>query len=290
MTGISLDTLRAWERRYEAVRPERGERGRLYRGRDVRRLMLLKELVASGHAIGQIASLPDARLEQLLQGASLTPERGAAGETGLTPAPLEPLFAAIEEFDAESLDREFGKLALAHPSRTLVHEVVHPLLRRLGDGWEEGKFSVAQEHLVSAALRNLLGGMMRLYSSPRASAAVLLTTPSGELHEFGILCAALLAAGGGLRPVYLGPNLPPAEICEAARKASATAVILGVSTNSTMLVDEVKAIARGLPPGTELWVGGREGVLAEDRRRRRWTWVAGFRELEKQLARIGARF
>jgi DNA-binding transcriptional MerR regulator len=289
MTGISLDTLRAWERRYEAVRPERGERGRVYRDRDVRRLMLLKELVGSGHAIGQIASLPDARLEQLLRGAGLPPEAGAPGEAGPIPAPLKPLFAAIEEFDAQSLDREFGKLALAHPPGTLVHEVVHPLLRRLGDGWEEGKFSVAQEHLVSAALRNLLGGMMRLYSSPRASAAVLLTTPSGELHEFGILCAALLAAGGGLRPVYLGPNLPPKEIVVAARKASATAVILGVCIESTTLDDQVKTIARGLP-GTELWVGGREGVIADGWKVPHWRWISGFHDLEKQLARIGARF
>jgi methanogenic corrinoid protein MtbC1 len=206
------------------------------------------------------------------------------------PAALEPLFAAIEEFDAQILDRELGKLVLAHPPRTLVHDVVHPLLNRLGDGWEEGKFSVAQEHLVSAALRNLLGGMMRLYSSPRGSAAVLLTTPPGELHEFGILCAALLAAGGGLRPVYLGPNLPAEEICEAVGKISATAVILGVSTESPILEDEVNAIARALPDGTELWVGGRERVLTGDRRRARWRWIAGFHDLEQQLARIGARF
>jgi DNA-binding transcriptional MerR regulator len=290
MTGISLDTLRAWERRYEAVKPERGDRGRLYRDRDVRRLMLLRDALAAGHSIGQIASLPDARLEQLLRAAG-RPDAGRAAEAGATvPKRLEPLLAAIEKFDAPALDRELGKLALAYPPRILVHEVVHPLLGLVGDGWEQGTFTIAQEHLTAAALRNLLGGMMRLYSPSDPAATVLLTTPSGELHEFGVLCAGLLAAGGGLRTVYLGPNLPAAEIGGSARKASATAVILGASTENAHLEDELKSIARSLPSGVEFWVGGREGVLPEGKQQQRWLWVASFTELEKHLARVGARF
>jgi len=291
MTGIGLDTLRAWERRYQAVKPERGERGRLYRDRDIHRLLLLKEVVAMGHAIGQIASLPEVRLEQLLQAVGQPRARNSADVTGgAVPGSLRPLFKAVEKFDAPGLDRELGKLALAHPPRTLVHEVIHPLLRRVGDDWAERACSIAQEHLVSAALRNLVGGMMRLYAPSSASATVLLTTPSGELHEFGILCAALLAAGGGLRAVYLGPNLPAAEIAASARKASATAVILGVISENPRAEKEVKSLARALAQGVELWIGGREGILPEVKRQPRWLWVPRFPDLEKQLVRIGARF
>ena len=69
MTGISLDTLRAWERRYEAVVPGRNDRGRLYSNADVVRLKQLAELVGRGHAIGTIAGMPDAELTRILQGA-----------------------------------------------------------------------------------------------------------------------------------------------------------------------------------------------------------------------------
>ena len=67
LTGISIDTLRAWERRYAAVVPERSERGRQYSQEQIQRLVLLHSLVERGHAIGQIASLPKQALRDLLE-------------------------------------------------------------------------------------------------------------------------------------------------------------------------------------------------------------------------------
>ena len=58
LTGISADTLRIWQRRYAAVRPQRSPRGgRLYSPGDVARLRLVKQLVDAGEAIGEVASL-----------------------------------------------------------------------------------------------------------------------------------------------------------------------------------------------------------------------------------------
>ena len=45
LTGIAIDTLRAWERRYGAVTPVRDSRGRLYSDADVARLRLLHQAV-----------------------------------------------------------------------------------------------------------------------------------------------------------------------------------------------------------------------------------------------------
>src|SRR5215207_1255094 len=70
MTGISVDTLRAWERRHEAVAPIRNDRGRLYSDADVARLHTLGELVKRGHAIGSIAGLGDRELGGLLEAAN----------------------------------------------------------------------------------------------------------------------------------------------------------------------------------------------------------------------------
>jgi MerR family transcriptional regulator, light-induced transcriptional regulator len=55
LTGVPLDTIRAWERRYGAVTPQRGARGRLYSEKEVQRLKLLRDAVARGHSIGQVA-------------------------------------------------------------------------------------------------------------------------------------------------------------------------------------------------------------------------------------------
>ncbi len=77
MTGLSVDTLRAWERRYEVVAPGRNARGRLYSDANVSRLKQLAGLVEQGHAIGTIAPLSDAELGKLI--------RGVDGHTGSRP-------------------------------------------------------------------------------------------------------------------------------------------------------------------------------------------------------------
>jgi len=59
ITGIGTETLRAWERRYQAVVPSRSESGdRIYSGEDLSRLFLLKNLSDAGNSIGTIAQLP----------------------------------------------------------------------------------------------------------------------------------------------------------------------------------------------------------------------------------------
>jgi MerR family transcriptional regulator, light-induced transcriptional regulator len=58
MTGLTPDTIRVWERRYQAVEPERSPSGsRLYRREDISRLALLKRLVDAGDRIGGLARL-----------------------------------------------------------------------------------------------------------------------------------------------------------------------------------------------------------------------------------------
>lgn len=68
LTGISVDRLRAWERRYGVVETRRTEAlGRIYTRSDVDRLLLIKQLVDLGNPIGSVARLSDAQLHERLQ-------------------------------------------------------------------------------------------------------------------------------------------------------------------------------------------------------------------------------
>ncbi|MEM8964269.1 MAG: MerR family transcriptional regulator, partial [Acidobacteriota bacterium] len=59
-TGLQADLIRAWERRYGAIEPERDRnQRRLYSEDDVTRLVLLRRLVEAGHSIGRVAELDD---------------------------------------------------------------------------------------------------------------------------------------------------------------------------------------------------------------------------------------
>lgn len=260
LTGLTVDTLRAWERRYGAVSPHRGERGRVYSEDDVQRLLRLRQAVDRGHAIGQIATMSDDGLAELLT------LRGFEDATPLPttlqyeemPAQAEPVLDAIARFDFTRADRELSRLASLLPTRALVHEVILPLMRAVGERWHRGQFTVSQEHMASAITRNLLGSVMRLHQPDIDSGRIMITAPSGEIHEFGILAAAILAASMRLDVTYLGANLPGREIVDAASRAGADVVLIGVSNPEPTqdVVDQIHLVARGLAPEIALWVGG----------------------------------
>jgi methanogenic corrinoid protein MtbC1 len=248
ITGLSLDTLRAWERRYQAVTPEHTERGREYGPEHIERLMLLNRLNQNGHAIGRIASLSDDELRGLLAG---SPEE-TAPSIDLT----GPVMKAIESFDAARASDELSRLAAVLTPRDLVYQVAVPLMKETGSRWHRGTLAIAQEHLVSQLLRNLLGGMMRLFRPQGGATKMVLATPSGETHEFGILAAAMLASLAGLEPVYLGPDLPAGEIAEAARRTGARIVSIGATMGSEGLAQELRTLVESMPEEAELWLGG----------------------------------
>lgn len=290
MTGLSIDTLRAWERRYQAVAPLRGERGRAYTDAHIRRLHLLRDAVDRGHAIGQVASFADSDLERLLA-APAEIERAAkpAGTEQVGMDGLQSVVAAIESFDYAAANSQLGKLAALLPVHALVGEVVLPLMRIVGDRWHRGALSVAQEHMASAILRNLLGGLARLYAPHSRSARILFATLSGDLHEFGILAAAMLAAEAGFEPLYLGPNLPAREIVAAAERTNPKAVVLGITASEVVpaAMEEIRLVVSKLPKSTELWLGGSEvqRVLPAVRRARVFA-LESFEELDMHLARL----
>lgn len=253
LTGLGLDTLRAWERRYQAVVPYRGERGRLYREEDIRRLRLLRSATEAGHAIGQIARLSDAELERLQSRAAPAPAPVFAEAS-----PVQTLLEAVSRYDTQTLEAELGRLALLLRPTDLVHGVVLPLMREVGSRWETGRFRIAQEHLLSGCVRSLLGALVRRQNTRNSRGKILLATPRGELHEFGILAAAMLAVEQRYEAVYLGASLPAEEILHAAHALAPRVVVLAVmEPNATPATrDEVLRVGRELGAASELWLGG----------------------------------
>lgn len=293
LTGLSVDTLRAWERRYKAVIPERSERGRLYGDAEIRRLLLLRSAVEAGFAIGQVAPLSDQELEALDRAAGAAARQTSAQgqEAESTPEVLQPLIEAVRSYDYTSASAELERLALLLTPRDLVYTVVLPALRIIGEGWEKGTFQVAQEHLLSACVRNLLGSLARLQRVANGVPRILFATPSGELHEFGILAAAVVAIAHQVGVTYLGPSLPAKEILSAAAFSSSRVVAVGVTQRNPppLVRAELLKLASELPAGVELWVGG-EGSAAtlESVSVERAVRIEDLNDFERHLMRLKA--
>jgi DNA-binding transcriptional MerR regulator len=290
LTGLGIDTLRAWERRYDAVTPVRDDRGRMYTDADVARLRLLQGAVVRGHSIGRLAALSDTQLRALVTAVEPTvvPRTEPTRQTSVDTAALA---AAVHAYDATGIDHELARLAAALRPLELLQDVLMPVLAQLGDDWHRRRASIAQEHMMSSAVRTILGSFLRLYARPNVPARLLFATPAGERHEFGMLGAALLAASSGLGVAYLGPDLPARDIVDSARPAGARVLVLGLTAvpGGKTKERELRTIVRDLPRDVELWVGGRGAERAAPIIAPRGLVLRDYHAYQQELARIGGR-
>lgn len=260
LTGLTPDLVRAWERRYGVVSPVRGPRGaRLYASEDVARLRLLADLVARGRTIGDIARLDSQALREMaLQDSPAGGTRAAADSSQPV---IERVLVALKAYDLIEVERVLSESLLALGASSFANRVGVPLLEKIGELWRAGDLSPAEEHVVSATLRSIFGGLMRLQALQR-SPSVLLTTPKGERHELGLSIVALLCLQAGLAVAYVGVDLPAENIVSATRRSGVRVLGLSVVSddNHDGALGQLRLIEKSLPPEVEIWLGGRDAA------------------------------
>ena len=263
LTGLSADVVRVWERRYGAIRPRRSDGGsRLYSDADIARLRQLRQAVEFGHAIGQVAKLPDSDLAQLAVTQRMTKAFEPNAEAQDPHLLLRENFLnAIARMDVVAADLEISRAATLYPPRVLVKNIMAPLLAEIGQRWAHQEYGIAHEHVASNLIRGLISSLFRLYPPDAMAESIVLATPQGERHEFGILLAALFAVTRGWRVVYLGTDLPATEIAHTVKltKARVLALSLAAPTDND-ITRELRLLQQSLPMNTRVWVGGREAL------------------------------
>ena len=267
-TGISPDLIRAWEKRYQAVVPGRTDTARrLYSDLDIDRLKLLRLATEGGRRIGDIASLDLAQLQAMVAEDRVethAPSKGVSAarqhpdESDKTVELRAELMDAVRAHDPERLDALLHKGSLTYTMPTLMEEVVAPLLRTIGEGTRDGSLRIAQEHIATAEIRTFLGSLRPASVEYQEAPKVIITTPSGQLHELGALMVSVTCASEGWTPIYLGPNTPADEIASAAIGAGALAVGLSITypADDPRLPGELRRLRRQLPPDFPIFIGG----------------------------------
>jgi MerR family transcriptional regulator, light-induced transcriptional regulator len=212
-SGVSPELLRAWERRYRLLRPTRSSGGlRLYSPADLERVRVMREHLAAGVAAAEAAAL------------ALETETGDA--TAASPASLRgELAAALDRFDEPAAQAAIDRLLSVMTVDALLADVVMPYLRELGDRWEHGDASVAQEHFASAVLRGRLLGLARGWGLGVGPVALLACLP-GELHDLGLIAFGLALRARGWRIVFLGPDAPIDTLAEVSRALEPDLVVV----------------------------------------------------------------
>ncbi|HEX9055691.1 MAG TPA: MerR family transcriptional regulator [Gemmatimonadales bacterium] len=261
-TGVPVETIRTWERRYGFPIAERKPSGhRVYPLATVPRLRRIAQAIARGHRAAEVVAASESALDGLL--AALPP--GPVGPPsplvvpppgGTAPGGPGDLLEAVRAFDSERLTRCFRTdWARLGPLDFLEHRAA-PFLAAVGEEWAKGALGVRHEHFASACLGDFLR-VTRMPLDDRATGPVAaLATLPGELHGLGLQMSALVFALAGWRPLVLGVDTPVAQIAALAREAPLAAIAVSCARRPPDAGAALRTLRRRLPGHISLIVGG----------------------------------
>lgn len=281
-TGISVDTLRMWERRYGTPVPVRLPSGhRRYTEDQMRTLRRVAEGLSRGHRPGELLLLDDAALDELLAVTEPEPEADAQLEAWLAHA------AALDDI---ALREALEASAAEHDAVAWISQRAAPFLRRVGRAWADGEIEVRHEHLASEVLGEVLTDLRASLDErvpKRDMKPVLITTLPGEEHGLALIMVAVFCANFGVPCRRLGVQTPLVDIAGAAAQLDARAVALSISLASGGVeTDRVLVELRDmLPEGCELVVGG-EGARGPRRGPRGVRVLSSSQKLARWLRRL----
>jgi len=253
--GVSIDLLRAWERRYGVPRPVRTANGRrLYTREDELLVHAMRRDLDRG-----IPAAEAARLAAASDGEPPARPDGGPELEGLAVRLREALSSYEEAAAQDVLDRLFGAYAV----ETALSEVVLPYVREVGERWARNEISVADEHFATSVIQGRLLSLARKWDSGSGPAA-LLACPPGELHTIGLLCFGLALRAHGWRITYLGADTPTRALADVAAQLDPSWVVLSSVDGSAFRrgLAELAELAAGVP--TAIGGAGASSSLASD--------------------------
>jgi DNA-binding transcriptional MerR regulator/methylmalonyl-CoA mutase cobalamin-binding subunit len=217
-TGLSADTLRAWERRYGIPAPQRTPGGhRLYSEHDV---ALIKWLMARQNEGLSISRAVEMWREQTADGrdpleampATRPSAFGAQAiylppETGLDALRAQWLAACLN-FNETSAEQTLNQAFSLYPIETVCTDLIAHGLTEIGMLWYENRASVQQEHFASSLATRRIGALIAASPAPGRPHTILIGCPPNEWHNFSGLLLTLFLRRRGLNVIYLGANVP----------------------------------------------------------------------------------
>lgn len=258
-TGVPVDTLRTWERRYGFPVPvnRTGGSHRRYAAATIGQVRLIVRALELGHRASTVVGLAPDELGRLLGAAALTTSP-APTESG-DPRVIARWLEHTRNMDGDSLIVDFQRTLANMSALEFLARHLGPYLRAMGEAWAAGELRVSQEHYASERVREFLTAQWRaLAGAARGTrAAVVLATPPGEQHTLGLNMAAWVIALAGVRVVFLGAGTPMAELAFAVEHYGASGVVLSMAAGyAGDLRAQLDELAQLLPAGVPVIAGG----------------------------------
>lgn len=248
-TGIPVETLRTWERRYGFPNPDRNDAGhRVYSSSTVEKLRLIDTALKEGHRASAALQMSVPQLQEIaLAVTTVVEEKGPTS-----------WMDAVRDFDGERLEESMRREWATLGALPFLKKKLGPFLVELGIAWMNHEVDVAHEHFASERVRDFLTQHWRPISDRSKGPRVLAATLPSETHYLGLQMACTALAMSGTQIVYLGADTPVDDVIAAATTQFVDAVCISVSiaANRSMTVRDLNSLRRHLSSDIELVVGG----------------------------------
>ena len=210
-SGIKPHTIRIWEQRYNAFKPNRSDGNtRYYDDTQLRRLLNIVSLIENGYKVSSLCLMSDHDLYSKVSNLNIS-EISESTEYFVS-----QLIAAGISYDTNYFEIIFSDCVLKFGMKDAYMKVIHPMMERIGLMWATDSLPTAHEHFISNIVRQKLLVVLDSIEAPDpASESWLLFLPENEFHEIGLVYAHLLIRLSGKKVFYLGSNLPVESVISA---------------------------------------------------------------------------
>ncbi len=266
VTGISVHTLRMWERRYGVPKPVRLASGhRRYPREEVPRLCAVARALEAGYRANRVVTATLDELKSLLHeprpslGNSASESAGKLEEAEVSKNLIEGWIESSLLFESQPLTNSFYEEWGRRGPHAFVETLAIPFIHEIGIRWQAGEMTVSQEHFASQHLSDFLGTSWRNLNERNQGAPILFTTLPGDDHCLGLQLGAVMAASARRRVVFLGTNTPCEEIISAVLKSQSQALCVGVSVTmqSYQVLPHLNKIRQRLEDSFPIVLGGK---------------------------------
>jgi MerR family transcriptional regulator, light-induced transcriptional regulator len=246
--GVSDHVLRAWETRYGLLAPVRSPGGfRLYSDADERQVRRMQFHLSQGLSAAEAARSAISEAQARVEPGSFTLGSDGPGRLELHEC-ARLLQRALDQFDEGAAQAVLDRLLSDFTLATTLRDVVLPYLQQLGERWELGEISIAQEHYASHVIRGRLAGLARGWGDGTGPRAIL-ACPPDELHDLPLLIFGIVLNRNGWRVDYFGASTPVGELVGAAVRSRPDLIVLAATTTARFkgLLSELSQLAAVAP-------------------------------------------
>lgn len=282
LTGASEFLLRVWENRYSAFNPIRTKTGRrLYSDNDVLKARALVRLTEQGSRIGDIAKMSLTELTQLMnQNSELSNQSDTFAKSLLTKA---------NQYQWQEIRELLQKRKQKNKPLDWIQNVIVPLLIEMSHQADAGLFSIAQEHILSAIIKEQLTfhdkkKIKKQKNGPR----MVIAAPEGDFHDIGLLIANRIAAELNIETLYLGSHMPKDELAAVCVRYKATHLLISsTSEKSDGAKDDylnfLNFLDRNIDQKVHFWLAGRNSIKYPVQLSRSNLILKDFKQFESEL-------